>query len=103
MGIKRFKEEQFEKTERIWIVKPGENTNRGVGISVATTMEIERLMKYKKFHKNGELKTYIVQKYLKPFLYNHRKFDIRHYLLITSVNGFIKGYWYKSGYIRTSS
>lgn len=53
LGIKRFKEEQFEKTERIWIVKPGENTNRGVGISVATTMEIERLMKYKKFHKNG--------------------------------------------------
>ncbi len=60
-------------------------------------------MKYKKFHKNGELKTYIVQKYLKPFLYNSRKFDIRHYLLITSVNGIIKGYWYKSGYIRTSS
>jgi tubulin polyglutamylase TTLL1 len=60
-------------------------------------------MRYKKFHKNGEPKTFIIQKYLKPFLYNNRKFDIRHYLLITSVNGLIKGYWYKSGYIRTSS
>ncbi len=36
-------------------------------------------------------------------MYHHRKFDIRHYLLITSVNGFIKAYWYKDGYIRTSS
>jgi hypothetical protein len=44
-----------------------------------------------------------VQKYIKPFLYNQRKFDIRHYLLITSINGKIKAYWYKEGYIRTSS
>lgn len=54
-------------------------------------------------HKNGQEKTYIVQKYLKPFLYNGRKFDIRHYMLITSVKGNIKAYWYKEGYIRTSS
>ena len=48
--------------------------------------------------------TYIVQDYLsRPLLYNNRKFDIRHYLLITSVNGQLKAYWYKEGYLRTSS
>ena len=34
---------------------------------------------------------------------NNRKFDIRCYLLVTTVNGILKGYWYKDGYIRTSS
>ena len=34
---------------------------------------------------------------------NNRKFDIRCYILITTVNGILKGYWYKDGYIRTSS
>jgi hypothetical protein len=52
-------------------------------------------MKNKQYHKNGELKTFIVQKYIKPFLYQNRKFDIRHYLLLTSVNGILKAYWYK--------
>lgn len=48
--------------------------------------------------------TYIVQSYInRPFLYNNRKFDLRHYLLLTSVNGLLKAYWYKEGYIRTSS
>ena len=37
------------------------------------------------------------------FSINNRKFDIRCYLLITTVNGILKGYWYKDGYIRTSS
>jgi hypothetical protein len=34
---------------------------------------------------------------------NNRKFDFRCYILITTVNGFLKGYWYGNGYIRTSS
>lgn len=38
-----------------------------------------------------------------PFLYQKRKFDIRCYILITSVNGIQKGYWYNDGYIRTAS
>lgn len=55
-------------------------------------------------HQNGDPFTYIIQSYInKPFLYNNRKFDIRHYMLITSTNGTLKGYWYKEGYIRTSS
>ena len=55
-------------------------------------------------HKNGKEFTYIIQSYInRPFLYNNRKFDIRHYMLITSINGAFKAYWYKEGYIRTSS
>ena len=36
-------------------------------------------------------------------LYDKRKFDIRCYLLMTSVNGLLKAYWYSDGYVRTSS
>jgi tubulin--tyrosine ligase len=34
---------------------------------------------------------------------NNRKFDIRCFVLLTTVNGILKGYWYYDGYIRTSS
>lgn len=38
----------------------------------------------------------IIQKYMEsPFLYNKRKFDIRCYILMTTVNGVLKGYWYE--------
>jgi len=36
-------------------------------------------------------------------LFNKRKFDIRCYLLVTSVNKRIKAYWYQDAYVRTSS
>lgn len=36
-------------------------------------------------------------------LYKSRKFDIRHYLLISCLNGVVRAYWYPEGYIRTSS
>ena len=39
----------------------------------------------------------------RPFLYNNRKFDIRHYMLMNCTNGQMKGYWYADGYIRTTS
>ena len=49
-------------------------------------------------------KTCIVQKYLhNALLINRRKFDIRAYSLMTSVNGRLKGYFYQDGYLRTSS
>lgn len=34
---------------------------------------------------------------------NKRKFDIRSYALVTSINGNMKGYFYDEGYLRTSS
>lgn len=50
------------------------------------------------------MRTFIIQKYIeKPLLFKGRKFDIRHYLLITCINGCFKAYWYPEGYIRTSS
>ena len=36
-------------------------------------------------------------------LIHERKFDIRVYGMLTSVNGIHKGYFYEDGYIRTSS
>lgn len=89
----------------IWIVKPGEVSNRGNGITVVNNIiDLNRTLKDKEKHSNGLSKTYIVQSYLdRPLLYNRRKFDIRHYMLITSLYGQIKGYWYSDGYIRTSS
>ena len=38
-----------------------------------------------------------------PLLYNKRKFDIRCYMLVTTLNGNLRCYWYEEGYIRTSS
>ncbi len=37
------------------------------------------------------------------FLYQKRKFDIRTYLLMLSIGGVTKFFWYNEGYIRTSS
>ncbi len=48
-------------------------------------------------------RTYIVQLYIdRPFLYYNRKFDIRHFMLITNLHGVMRAYWYEEGYIRTS-
>ena len=38
-----------------------------------------------------------------PYLYNKTKFAIRTYVLFTTVNGVLKGYWYQDGYLRTTS
>jgi hypothetical protein len=48
-------------------------------------------------------KTSIVQRYIdNPLLINKRKFDIRMFWMITSINGCIKAYFYNDGYLRTS-
>jgi hypothetical protein len=39
----------------------------------------------------------------RPLLYNNRKFDIRHYMMISNFFGVTRAYWYEEGYIRTSS
>ena len=55
-------------------------------------------------HQNDHIyQTFIIQKYIeRPLLIKKRKFDIRCYGLLTSVNGLQKGYFYEDGYIRTS-
>lgn len=92
------------KVQNIWIVKPGENTNRGNGINVCNSFEqIISLVDSNVKLNNGKYRSYIVQKYIEnPLLINKRKFDIRCYSLVTSINGNICGYWYKDGYIRTA-
>jgi hypothetical protein len=101
----------------MWIVKPGENTNRGNGIRVCTTLpEVQNIIKTcrprrdivsndkdSKIKDSGR-RTFILQKYIdRPLLINKRKFDIRVFGLLTSINGYLKGYFYEDGYIRTSS
>ena len=92
------RQEQIEanpklKMRNIWIIKPGEYTNRGNGISICKELsEIETEISEEVTRKRGGRRTYIVQQYIdKPFLYKKRKFDIRCFMLLTSVQGKLKG------------
>ena len=80
----------------MWIVKPGELSNRGNGIGVINEVyELNNILKKKEKHSEGAEKTYIVQKYIEsPLLYKGRKFDIRHYMIITRLHGIMRAYWY---------
>ncbi len=90
------------KHGNVWIIKPGENTNRGHGIQVVNELDEVKRIIGSSGGKGG--RTFIVQKYIeKPLLINKRKFDIRMYGLVTSINGWLKAYFYEEGYIRTSS
>lgn len=86
----------------IWIIKPGECTNQGQGISVSKDWtEIQELIESSTHSKK---RTCIVQKYIhNPLLINRRKFDIRTYALMTCQNSCMKGYFYHEGYMRTST
>ena len=103
---KQIDSEESEVTiDNTWIVKPGENTNRGSGIQFWKELhQIKDIVSKWVYLPNGKNRTYIIQKYLdNPFLYNKRKFDIRWYLLITTTNGNLQAYWCKEGYMRTAS
>lgn len=83
-------------------MKPGENTNRGNGITVLK--EFDEIKNFIVESTANKKRTCIVQKYIhNPLLINKRKFDIRLYAFMSSVNGNIKGYFYSDGYLRTSS
>jgi hypothetical protein len=91
----------MEKTGvfNVWIVKPGENSNRGNGIQVVNSLESLKTLLISEAGKS-----YILQKYIEnPLLINKRKFDIRCYAMITSINNIIQGFFFQDGYLRTTS
>ncbi|OMJ85267.1 hypothetical protein SteCoe_13426 [Stentor coeruleus] len=92
------RKETHPSFQNLWIIKPGEFTNRGQGIKVCKTLqEITSLVSVSEH-------TFIIQKYIEnPLLIAKRKFDIRCYSLITCINGIIQGYFYLDGYLRTTS
>lgn len=97
-------EESGKKIANLWIIKPGENTNRGNGITVASDLpQVKEELRNNPCPSTGK-HTHIIQKYIeKPYLINKRKFDIRCYAMISCINGTLQGYFYQEGYLRTSS
>ena len=91
-----------DQEDNVWIIKPGENTNRGHGVTVVNELPHIRSILSER-HDPSINRTYIIQKYLtKPLLIHRRKFDIRIFTLVTSFNGVIQAYFYLDGYLRTS-
>lgn len=89
--------------KNIWIIKPGENSNRGNGIKVESELGRIRGLLQSYCSGNGA-RTMILQKYIdNPLLYQRRKFDFRCFSLVTCHNGVMKAYFYRDGYLRTSS
>ena len=89
--------------KNVWIIKPGENSNRGNGIKVESELSRIRGLTQSYCSGNGA-RTMILQKYIdNPLLYQRRKFDFRCFSLVTSHNGVMKAYFYRDGYLRTSS
>ena len=86
------------------IIKPGQLSNRGIGISIAFSMtEAIRLCK-ETLEKRKSCFSVIVQEYIsQPLLFRERKFDVRCYGLVVKLFNRINFYWYKEGYARTSS
>lgn len=93
-----------------WIIKPGEDANRGNGIKVLDDLKkIEELIVYSFNSGPKQYRTCIIQRYMeKPLLVYKRKFDIRVFALVTYISNFekgegvLRGWFYEEGYIRTS-
>ena len=101
--VRRIKK-KYKVQKNIWIIKPGENTNRGNGINVCSTLhEIKSIISKAAVNPLTKDRTFIIQKYIdNPLLINNRKFDFRCYGMLTCINGMLKGYFYNDAYIRTS-
>jgi len=100
-----------EGADGVWILKPGEFTNRGAGIRMSFGVEqtIQNCTEMiidacKSMSTRDEENHVVVQRYLKnPLLFKGRKFDIRCYALVTKYFGRANVFFYDHGYVRTSS
>lgn len=94
--------EKGEEKEH-WIIKPGENSNRGKGIIVThtgteTIGELSNRLEpstAESPQKRRQTKSVVLQRYIVPFLYNNRKFDVRSYMLVTLINKQLRVYCYE--------
>lgn len=86
------------------IIKPGQNSNRGIGISMAFSLAEAIALCKVTIEKRKSFCSVIVQEYIsRPLLFKDRKFDIRCYGLVIRFFDRISYYWYSQGYARTSS
>ena len=61
--LKKIQEDDTDTVLNIWIVKPGENTNRGNGINVCCSLkEVNDILSANMY--DYHTKTFIVQKYI---------------------------------------
>jgi len=86
--------------QSMWLVKPGDLSNRGNGIRIYDSSEgvAERV--------DSKSRAWVLQKYMEaPLLVHKRKFDIRAYCLVTQEpnGGGIHAFFYREAYLRTTS
>lgn len=106
------------RQEPIWILKPASQTNRGVGIKVArgaeAALDIVQGRRPSAQSQKGDRSAarkrvlavgWVVQEYMeRPLLVSGRNFDIRSFVLVTLDKSHgLRGYYYRDGYVRTSS
>eukprot|EP00347_Sterkiella_histriomuscorum_P016826 403351706 len=95
---------QIYQKDEIWILKPGENSNRGHGIQVLNDFQ-QITNAIEKDYCSSHIKTVVLQKYISnPYLVFKRKFDFRVYCLLTyyEETQTLRAYYYDEGYLRTS-
>ena len=87
-------------------MKPGENSNRGRGIEIFKDLEaIKDFVEACSRENEPEETKFVIQKYIaNPLLIEKRKFDLRVFGVASVMGGCeFRGYFYKEGYLRTSS